>query len=407
MKNTPLISTIIPTFNTAQYLRDAIDSVLHQTYPHIEIVVVNDGSMDNTDEVVQPYLDRIIYIKQENRGLSAARNVGFRASHGEFICFLDADDILLPEKFELQLAKFERELDPGVVISGYVDVEEDGYTEIQTIHKNWNRDALDHMLNHMVFPPHTALIRRSVLEESTLFPEDIDTGESQEDWQLWLELALNGVQFSSIPESTCKYRSRPGSIRANPLKHLDGARRVVNWLRQHPQAQTYRARVERLAAIVEMERVAVAMRVNRADLAVENLIPAVRQFPTFWQEPLTFVRLFERSLTLRESAQWQHTHDPAWFARRVIGEILPLGTSRLAPSETKQLYAAANLALSDLAYGARDRSIRLQAVTRAVQSSPAVCVSESGRASFGRGLLGPGWGGNLARLARRGTAQAV
>src|SRR5450756_966886 len=102
----PLVSVIVPAFRCAQYLTQAIESVLAQEGPSVELVVVNDGSPDETDEVVRPYLDRIVYIKQENRGLSAARNVGFRASHGEFICFLDADDILLPGKFRAQLGVF-------------------------------------------------------------------------------------------------------------------------------------------------------------------------------------------------------------------------------------------------------------------------------------------------------------
>ena len=390
------ISVVIPSYNTARYLPDAIESALQQTHPRVEIVVVNDGSPDNTDEVVQPYLDRITYIKQENRGLSAARNVGFRASHGEFVCFLDADDILLPCKFELQLVKFEREPDLGVVISGYVDVEEDGQTEILTVKKNWNRDALDRMVNHEVFPPHTALIRRSALEASPLFPENIDTAESQEDWQLWLDFALNGVQFSSIPEPTCKYRSRPGSIRANPLKHLDGARRVVNWLRQHPQAQIHHERVERLAAIVEMERVARAWQVKWNDLAADTLVAAVQQFPAIWQEPLTFIRLFERTLTLRESAEWQRFHDPAWFERRIISEILPLAEGRLPQAGRKQLFAVANLALSDLAYGDYHDTQRWRAVWKAFCSSPKVCTSGLSRMVCIRGILGP----HLVALSR-------
>lgn len=400
MHRLPLVSVIIPAYNCARYLPAAIESALQQTHPCIEVIVVNDGSPDNTDEVIQPYLDRIIYIKQENRGLSAARNVGFRASHGKFVCFLDADDILLPDKFERQLAKFEREPDLGVVISGYIDVEEDGQTEILTVKKHWNRDALDRMLNHEVFPLHVALIRRSVLEASALFPEEIDTNESQEDWQLWLDLALHGVQFSSIPELTCKYRNRPGSIRTNPLKHFDGARRVVSWLRQHPQAQMHRERVERLAAIVEMERVAVAIRANRADLAIENLVPAVRRFPVFWQDPSVFVRLFECSLTLQESARWKKQRDLVWFLERLIN-ILRLATGWLSPRESRQLFAGLYLAVSDLAYGLGDCSWRKRALRLAWHHSFTSCMSKQGRLSTARGLLGPQIGGQLARLQFR------
>jgi glycosyltransferase involved in cell wall biosynthesis len=400
LKHIPLVSVIIPAYNCARYLPDAIASALQQTHPRVEIVVVNDGSPDNTDEVVQPYLDRITYIKQENRGLSAARNVGFRASHGEFVCFLDTDDILLPDKFTLQLSKFEREPDLGVVISGYVDVEEDGQTEILAVKKNWDRDALERMFNHEVFPPHTAVIRRSVLEASPLFPEDIDTNESQEDWQLWLDMALNGVKFSSVPESTCKYRNRPGSIRTNPLKHFDGARRVVSWLRQHPQAQIYKERVERLAAIVEMERVAVAWRISRADLAGENLVAAVRQSPDFWREPTTYLRLFERSLTLSESAQWKRAHDPVWFEATVLG-MLHLAGQELSMSELRQLRASVYLASSDLAYSMGNDVQRIRAVRLALQNSLFICLSKRGSTSVMRGFLGPKIPSGLSNLRAR------
>ncbi len=153
-----LVSVVIPAYNCAAYLPAAIESALNQTHPMVEVIVVNDGSPDNTDEVIQPYLDRIIYIHQENRGLSAARNAGFRASQGEFLCFLDADDMLMPDKFERQLEVFVRDPELGVVISGYIDVEEDGETTIQTVRKEWRHDAIERMLRHEVFPPHTALI---------------------------------------------------------------------------------------------------------------------------------------------------------------------------------------------------------------------------------------------------------
>src|SRR2546430_1863396 len=141
---TPRVSVIIPAFNSARFLGEAIDSALSQTHTNIEVIVVNDGSTDGTDDLVQRYLHSIRYLKQSNRGLSGARNVGFKASSGTFICFLDADDILLPEKFERQLALFEREPDIGIVISGYFDIDSDGST-IRRVEKHWHRDALDRL----------------------------------------------------------------------------------------------------------------------------------------------------------------------------------------------------------------------------------------------------------------------
>jgi glycosyltransferase involved in cell wall biosynthesis len=94
----PKVSVIIITYNRSQLLPVAIDSVLAQTYPSIEVIVVDDGSTDDTPEVMLHYAERVRYIRQENRGVPAARNTGIRAATGDFINFLDSDDFFLPTK---------------------------------------------------------------------------------------------------------------------------------------------------------------------------------------------------------------------------------------------------------------------------------------------------------------------
>jgi glycosyltransferase involved in cell wall biosynthesis len=99
----PLVSVVIPTYNYARFVSEAVDSVLAQTYPSLEVVVVDDGSTDDTREVLARYGDRIRYIYQPNAGLPAARNTGIKAARGEFIGLLDSDDVFHPRKFELQM----------------------------------------------------------------------------------------------------------------------------------------------------------------------------------------------------------------------------------------------------------------------------------------------------------------
>jgi len=94
----PFISVVIPTYNYARYVTQAVDSVLAQTYPAGEIVVVDDGSTDNTRERLQPYWARIHYVYQANQGLSAARNAGIRVARGDVIALLDSDDLWHPRK---------------------------------------------------------------------------------------------------------------------------------------------------------------------------------------------------------------------------------------------------------------------------------------------------------------------
>lgn len=101
--NRPDISVVIPTYNRSQFVTKAIGSVLAQTYTNYEIIVVDDGSTDDTREILQPYLDKINYISQQNKGVSFARNTGIRAANGEWIAFLDSDDEWLPEKLAVQV----------------------------------------------------------------------------------------------------------------------------------------------------------------------------------------------------------------------------------------------------------------------------------------------------------------
>ena len=100
----PLVSVVIPNYNYAQYLDKAIESVLCQTYKNLEIIVVDDGSTDNSLVILSPYLSRITLISQSNSGVSSARNVGLLKARGEYICFLDSDDVWFKNKLEIQIS---------------------------------------------------------------------------------------------------------------------------------------------------------------------------------------------------------------------------------------------------------------------------------------------------------------
>ncbi|MGQ0543113.1 MAG: glycosyltransferase family 2 protein [Blastocatellia bacterium] len=112
------VSIVIPTYNYARFIAEAIDSVLAQTYPISEIIVVDDGSTDGTEDVVRRFGERVRYIKQKNAGVCAARNNGVEKSSGELIAFLDADDTWLPEKIEKQVEKFTGNKEIGLVHCG-------------------------------------------------------------------------------------------------------------------------------------------------------------------------------------------------------------------------------------------------------------------------------------------------
>ncbi|MCF3574952.1 glycosyltransferase family A protein [Planktothrix agardhii] len=119
ISETPQISVIIPAYNCDRYVEQAVESVINQTYPADEIIIIDDGSQDNTRQVLQPYSNYIHYVYQENQGVSVARNHGLKLARGEFIVFLDADDIFLPNKLATQLAVFQAKPQLGLVQSGW------------------------------------------------------------------------------------------------------------------------------------------------------------------------------------------------------------------------------------------------------------------------------------------------
>jgi len=120
------VSVIIPSYNCAPYLPDAISSVLQQSYKNLEIIIVDDGSTDNTEKTVETFLGRIEYIKQVNQGVSAARNTGMKMATGDLVAFLDADDTWFPEKIAVQLEIFNRHPDIAGIFSDFALCDKNG-----------------------------------------------------------------------------------------------------------------------------------------------------------------------------------------------------------------------------------------------------------------------------------------
>jgi glycosyltransferase involved in cell wall biosynthesis len=129
----PLVSVIIPTYKRGKVIRETIEAVLAQTYPRLEIVLVNDGSPDNTHELVQPYLDRLVYIRQENQGLAAARNIGMLRATGEYIAWLDDDDLWNPDKTALQVAYMQQHPEVVLTATDFSAFDADGFYEASHI----------------------------------------------------------------------------------------------------------------------------------------------------------------------------------------------------------------------------------------------------------------------------------
>ena len=178
-----LVSIIIPCFRQAHLLGEAIESVLAQSYPHFEIIVVDDGSPDDTAQVVKRY-PSVRYLRQDNRGVSAARNSGIQASSGTYLVFLDADDRLLPNHLQANLKAFEEHPDAGFVCGDYR-----WFGAEDTWHTHDCRPSPDHyatlLRRNFIGPPHVVMFKRRVIQEVGGFR----TGVLAEDQELYLHIA--------------------------------------------------------------------------------------------------------------------------------------------------------------------------------------------------------------------------
>lgn len=199
----PLVSVIVPAYNQGHYLRHAVQSALDQTAADLEVIVVDDGSTDDTAQVAQSFTDaRVRYVHQANRGLSGARNTGLREARGAFLTFLDADDAFLPDKMALLLAEFEAAPELGLVTGQALLIDETGQRTGQHFESRLPVEQARWVLGN---PLHvgSVLLRREWQAKVGLFDESL---RSYEDWDYWLRLTLAGCAMRTIAQPVSLYR---------------------------------------------------------------------------------------------------------------------------------------------------------------------------------------------------------
>lgn len=222
----PTVSIIIPCYNQAHFVADALQSALGQTYPALEVVVIDDGSTDQLERVVASFGDdpRLKYVAQENRGLPAARNRGIAESHGDYLKFLDADDWLAPTVIQTQTAIFERDPQLGLVYCDLIHVDAEGkplddYSVART-RAVLSGDIFPSLLLGGYFPPHAALVPRRVLERVGYFDEALG---GSADSELWMRIAAEGYPAYFVPEKLVYYRRHPHTM-SRDTQHMEATR---------------------------------------------------------------------------------------------------------------------------------------------------------------------------------------
>jgi glycosyltransferase involved in cell wall biosynthesis len=240
----PTVSIVVPTYNREALLPRALDSIVAQTFNDWEIVLVDDGSTDGTEEVAARYADhlkgRLVYIPQMNRGSSSARNRGIDASRGQYIAFLDSDDEFLPHKLERQLALFDARPDLGLVYSDYAYVDLDGVYHASAFDTKFRLaqqvpsvaigpglhvcagDLFDVLLRGYFIATIVGMVPRKVLGETIRFAADQAYAE---EWLFYLQVARNH-HAGFVDEPLCIHHHVEGSLartdkHRNTLRHRD------------------------------------------------------------------------------------------------------------------------------------------------------------------------------------------
>ncbi len=186
----PLVSVIIPSFNRGWIVAEAVESVIAQDYHPLEIIVVDDGSTDDTSEKLEPFRERIILLRQRNRGVSAARNTGIKKASGEFIAFLDSDDLFMPGKISCQINFFHDNPDAMICQTEEIWIRNGKRVNPKKKHKKLSGMIFEPSLNLCLVSPSAVMMKKTLFKIKGNFDENLPACE---DYDLWLRIS------SSIP----------------------------------------------------------------------------------------------------------------------------------------------------------------------------------------------------------------
>jgi len=277
----PLVSIIIPVYNQAQYLPQSINSALSQTYTHCEIIVVDDGSTDETAAIASCYRDKIRYIYQENHGLAGARNTGIRAADGQLIGLLDSDDSLQPDYLETMVSLAHKYPEATVFYCSAQCMDASGYLLPQIVGLNTTKhdNLYISLLQSNFLIPSTIIMRRSTVIEANYFDQEL---RSCEDWDLWLRI-LPDTKFIGTEELLVHYRVHEQSLSANVSGMQTAKQAVIEKLFGLDDGAYARWEPEKRTAFSGLYRYFLITSIQRGgnwQAGIENLYKSLRADPS-------------------------------------------------------------------------------------------------------------------------------
>jgi glycosyltransferase involved in cell wall biosynthesis len=279
------VAAIIPAYNSAHWLRPCIESILGQTYPITEIIVIDDGSQDNTREVVESYGNAVRYYWRPNGGLSAARNTGVEQTTSPWIAFLDADDRWTPRKIELQVRALEANPQAVLCYTRMVLVSPDGAQQVGELTPP---DRLWPILRYAnQITPSTVVMSRDAFLKAGRFDEEL---KACEDWDLWFRLGPQS-RMVAVDEPVTLYRLTPNSLSSKIDLMLASVERMLAKTLLRDLTGWRRWCWRRRVWSAELWRCAVTAREVRSPRALPLLLRSIATWPLPWFIPMRFKSL--------------------------------------------------------------------------------------------------------------------
>lgn len=355
------ISVIIPAFNQGHYLGEAIQSVIDQTFPDFELVVVDDGSTDNTAQVACSFSDtRVRYIHQENRGLSAARNTGILRSSGEYLTFLDSDDLFVADKLETLLNAMQRDPGLGFVAGQAVLIDENALP----LGKVFDTPLPENPVHLLLWNPlHvcSVMMRRDWQQKVGLFDESL---HAYEDWDMWLRLARAGCRMGWVAHPVSLYRFHTRQMTRDKDRMTTATFAVLKKVYSDPDLpQEWLSLKDRAYSSAYLRAAIQAFRMGDTQEGADALAEAVRLDPALMEKNGDIMA--NRLLGLSDSPK---VMDRLPFLESIYTH-LPESLSTLRDQRKRRLSQAA-VELGFRSYNAEDYTRARHFMWRAIQYRP-------------------------------------
>jgi glycosyltransferase involved in cell wall biosynthesis len=361
MKIDKLVSVIIPAYNQGQYLGKTIQSVLDQDYPEFEILVIDDGSTDDTADVTRRFADpRIRYIYQENRGLSGARNTGIQHAHGQYLTYLDSDDLFLPEKLSLLVGALEANTQAGFAAGQAIPIDEHD----RPIGKIFDTPLPGEPEKLLLWNPlhvGSMLVTARWQSRAGLFDESL---RSYEDWDMWLRLARLGCPMVYVDQPVSKYRFHREQMTRIGRQMTQATFSVLDKVFTDPDLpESWQAMHDTAYSNANLRAMAQAYQAQDYPHAQQYLLEAIRLDPTLLENNAE--RLAHR---LNGLANAPKNKDPLAFLENIYHH-LPEGLEPLRARTSRDLSQSA-VDLAFQAYRQRDYATARRTIQRALQYQP-------------------------------------